>query len=372
MKATFPHMGNLYLTARPLLNGLGLDVVVAPPCTKKTLALGTQYAPEFSCLPLKINLGNYLEAAELGAEIIVMAGGVGPCRFGYYAQTQREILRDLGYDMEMVVLEPPDTHFGELVDKIKYLAHTHWLQVVGGVKLAWCKTRVVDDVERQVQKVRPREAVYGTADKIYDEAREEIDRAGNKKEVLRARDAALARLSMVEVGRQEDEVLKIGLAGEIYTLLEPFINLNIERRLGRMGVEVTRVLYLSEWINDHLFGGLMRVKGAAKKARRLAHPFLQHSVGGDGLESVGSAVYFAQQRFDALIHIAPLTCMPEIVAKSILPQVSRQVGIPSMSLVFDEQTAEAGLVTRLEAFVDMVARRKKSRNQLSARNCSAS
>ncbi|MBC7335927.1 MAG: CoA protein activase, partial [Clostridia bacterium] len=100
MKATFPHMGNLYITARALLTGLGLEVIVPPPCTKRTLSLGTQHSPEFACLPLKINIGNYLEAAELGAEVVVMAGGVGPCRFGYYAQIQREILKDLGYNLE--------------------------------------------------------------------------------------------------------------------------------------------------------------------------------------------------------------------------------------------------------------------------------
>lgn len=362
MKATFPHMGNLYITARALLTGLGLEVIVPPPCTKRTLSLGTQHSPEFACLPLKINIGNYLEAAELGAEVVVMAGGVGPCRFGYYAQIQREILKDLGYNLEMVVLEPPDAHFSELVDKIRYLSHAHWRQGVQGVRLAWWKTRAVDEVEKRVQWVRPREKVSGTADRIYERAKEAIDRAETKYAVHLARQEALAELDAVERDPvREAEVVRIALVGEIYTLLEPFVNLHIERKLGRMGAEVTRSLYLSEWINDHLFAGLMRLKSPAKKAKKLAQPYLGYFVGGHGRESVGSVVYFARKGFDGLIQLAPFTCMPEIVAEAILPTVGHDYDLPVMTIFFDEQTGEAGLVTRLEAFVDMIRRRRSAR-----------
>lgn len=54
----------------------------------------------------------------------------------------------------------------------------------------------------------------------------------------------------------------------------------------------------------------------------------------------------------------PFTCIPEIVARSILPRVSRDLGIPVMSLILDEQTGLAGVLTRLEAFVDLLARRR--------------
>ncbi len=107
MKVTFPHMGYLYVPVRSLLNSLGVEVIVPPAISQETITLGTRYAPEFACLPLKVNIGNFLEAKELGADTILMAGGVGPCRFGYYSQVQREILSDLGIDLDMIILEPP-------------------------------------------------------------------------------------------------------------------------------------------------------------------------------------------------------------------------------------------------------------------------
>ena len=136
MKVTFPHMGHLHVLLRTALAAMGLDVVVPPPITKKTLQIGSSHAPEFACLPLKINLGNFLEARELGADTVVMAGGVGPCRFGYYAQLQREILKDMKCEMDMVVIEPPDAHPREVVDKLRALCRVPWPQAVGGIGLS--------------------------------------------------------------------------------------------------------------------------------------------------------------------------------------------------------------------------------------------
>ncbi len=51
--------------------------------------------------------------------------------------------------------------------------------------------------------------------------------------------------------------------------------------------------------------------------------------------------------------------MPEVVAQGILPQVSADSGMPIMSLVVDEHSSETGGIrTRLEAFVDLVERRR--------------
>ena len=53
--------------------------------------------------------------------------------------------------------------------------------------------------------------------------------------------------------------------------------------------------------------------------------------------------------------------MPETVAQSILPRVSRECDLPVISFILDEHTGTAGLLTRLEAFVDLMARRREAR-----------
>ncbi|MDH7576264.1 MAG: acyl-CoA dehydratase activase-related protein [Bacillota bacterium] len=362
MRITYPHMGNLYIVIRALLTSLGLELVLPPPTSNRTVELGVRYAPEFACFPLKLNLGNFLEARELGADTILMAGGVGPCRFGYYAQVQREILEDLGIKMEMVVLEPPDTNWGELKDKIRYLlGDRSWWELVKAIRFAWYKARAVDLVEERVLYLRPRVVQPLELENKYREILHRIDEAPDKRELDRIV-KNFFNFSQ-RLPRKSGSFLRAGLVGEIFTVLEPFANYDLERRLGLLGVEVTRSIFLSGWINEHLFRGLLRVKGT-KHAKKLAAPYLNSFVGGHGRETVGSTVDFARQDYDGVIQVAPFTCMPEIVAHSVLPAVTKDYGIPTLTFYLDEQSGEAGIQTRLEAFVDlMAARRERMRKE---------
>ncbi|NHM27911.1 CoA protein activase [Desulfofundulus sp. TPOSR] len=357
MKVTFPHMGHMWICLAAMLEYLGVEVVVPPPTSKRTLTLGARHAPEFACLPLKLNLGNFIEAAERGADTILMAGGCGPCRFGYYAQVEHAILEDLGYNYRLVVMEPPQKHVGELLSRIKYITgHSSWWEVVRGIRFGYQKARMVDELERQAHYLRPRESHRGSTDKAFQRALQEIIAVKHPRDLPKA--AERARKIMAGVAIKPRPVLRVGIVGEIFTLLESFANHDLERKLGYLGVQADRSIYLSEWINDHLFLGLVRGLRSRREACRAAPPYLNHFVGGHGQETVGSTVIYARQGYDGVIQLLPFTCMPEIVAHSVLPGLSSELDIPTLTITVDEQSGEAGLVTRLEAFVDLLARKR--------------
>lgn len=359
MKVTFPHMGYMYISLKGMLEYLGIEVVAPPPCSKKTLTLGVKNSPEFACLPLKLNIGNFLEARELGADTIMMAGGCGPCRFGYYAYVENEILKDLKVDFNLVVMEPPEKHIGELLGRIRRITGNRpWLQVIKALRFGYLKARAVDEIERLSYQLRPRELIHGDTDRAMQRAIQLIDDVKTPEKLGRSLHEAIAMMRKVAADLDKP-ALKVALIGEIYTLLEPFSNVNIERHLGYLGVEVERSMMLSEWINDHLFMGLVRGVPSSKRFKKLASPYLNHFVGGHGEETVGAAVWYAQQGFAGAIQVLPFTCMPEIVAQSILPRVSGDTGMPIMTLIMDEHAGEAGMVTRLEAFVDLLQRRSE-------------
>jgi len=361
LRVTFPHMGNLYICLKAMLQYLGVDVVVPPPSSKKTLTLGVKYGPEFACMPLKLNLGNFIEAYGLGADTIIMAGGCGPCRFGYYAQIEYAILKDIGYEFQLIVIEPPERHISELFNKIRHITgNRSWWQVIQAIRFGYQKARAVDEIEMAAFKIRPRELVFGATDIAYRSALSLIDSASSPNELDRAK----KRAGVIMAGVVLDEsrpVLKIGLTGEIFTLLEPYSNLDVERHIGYLGAEVDRSIYLSEWVNDHLFLGMLKGLRSRKDACSAASPYLRHFVGGHGQETVGSAVNYARAGFDGLVQVFPFTCMPEIVAESILPEVSTEYGIPILTLIMDEHTGKTGIITRLEAFIDLLERKKEFR-----------
>jgi predicted nucleotide-binding protein (sugar kinase/HSP70/actin superfamily) len=361
MKLTYPHMGNLYIVIRALLESLGIELLLPPPTTRKTVDLGVRYAPEFACFPLKLNLGNFIEARELGADTILMAGGVGPCRFGYYAQIQRDILADIGLPMEMVVLEPPAVDWEEFKRRVRYLVgNRSWWDIIKAIRFAWFKACAVDALEERLLYLRPRVLDVRQLEDYYRQALSRIDAAADRRTMDKVV-AGFKRAAAALPQQRSAPLLRVGLVGEIFTVLEPFANYNIERLLGILGVEVHRSIYISDWINEHLFGGLLRprLRGRGEQVAQLAAPYLNCFVGGHGRETVAHTVKYARLDYDGVIQVAPLTCMPEIVAHSILPSVSRDQHIPTLTFYLDEQSGEAGIMTRLEAFVDLMAARKE-------------
>lgn len=362
MKVTFPHMGNLYITIRALLSGLGLDVVIPPKPSKRTISIGTRYAPETACLPLKVNIGNYVEAFEMGVDTILMAGGVGPCRFGLYGEVQREILTDLGYDFNMIIIEPPRGHAKELIRSLRGMTcGVTPIDVIGAMRFAWDKTVAVDAIARLENVVRPREYERGLTTRVAEGIYHDIDNAASRSEVVEVLEKGIYELKSIPCN-PERNVIKIGIVGEIYTVLEPFVNLNIEQLLGELGVQVDRMIYVSDWIKSNIL--LDSIQGLLpwnrrRKIEEWARPYLNHFVGGDGIDSIAHSVKYACDGYDGVIHLFPLTCMPEIVAKTILPTVSKDMGIPIMSLVIDEHSSETGFLTRIEAFTDLIRRRQQ-------------
>jgi predicted nucleotide-binding protein (sugar kinase/HSP70/actin superfamily) len=125
MKITYPHMGYSYVAFKMLIDDLGYEAVVPPEPSKRTMDLGVRYSPEFACIPFKVLLGTFLETIEMGAELAISTGGVGPCRAGYYSVMQQKILNELGYDLKILVFEPPQSNYLDFIKKLRMIKPKH-------------------------------------------------------------------------------------------------------------------------------------------------------------------------------------------------------------------------------------------------------
>ena len=152
----------------------------------------------------------------------------------------------------------------------------------------------------------------------------------------------------------------VDLTGEIFVVLDYFSNQNIERELGKMGVQTRRSLTVGSFLKDAIIPKIFR-KGEThlQRAFRMAKPYLMRDIGGDALECVSDVAFADEKGKDGIIHISPFTCMPEIMSQNIFPNMRENCNIPLLTLIMDEQTGKAGYITRLEAFVDLMRRRKR-------------
>lgn len=357
MKLTFPHMGNAYIAAKALFEDLGGQVITPPITSKKTLEVGTKYSPESMCLPLKINIGNYIESIEKGADTIVITGSCGPCRFGFYPLIEQEILKELGYNIEIITLEPFGESPKEFIKNITKATNTKNIFKIAktGMKVRTILNKA-DQLIDTSNIIRARAYNKFEVDRVIDNFYNNIDEVYGIKEIDSLINESLEHLKEIETD-ENFKPLKIAIIGEIYTILEPFVNLEIEKKLGHLGVEVEKSWTPSRWAEFKIFSKLTGGR-EEKELIKEALPYLKSMVGGHGRETIGDAVTYANRGYDGLIQILPLSCMPEIVAQSILKTVEKDKNIPILTLVIDEMTGEAGFLTRLEAFVDLLERRK--------------
>ncbi|HSH36287.1 acyl-CoA dehydratase activase-related protein [Schnuerera sp.] len=357
MKITFPHMGNVYIAGKAFFEELGQDVVPPPRCSRRTLEIGTKYSQETICLPLKIMIGNFVESIEKGADTILLTGSCGPCRFGYYSILEENILKDLGYDVNFIVFDPIGEGLKPLKENIyKTFKATNIKDAIAAGKLGWELIKKADYIIHLSNEKRAYAIDSYKVDLIIDDYYRKVEERYGEKAMMELMDETIEALNKIQIKKGYNPI-RIGIIGEIYTVIEPFVNLEIERKLGHMGVVVEKSLTPTIWVDHHIKNFPFGSKTEREK-HKLAKPYLKTLVGGHGRETVGSAIYYRNIGFDGVIQLLPLNCMPEIVAKSILSTVSKDLNFPIMTLILDEMTGEAGYLTRLEAFVDLLKRRK--------------
>ena len=349
MRLALTHMGNIDIAVKAIADKVGIDLIMTPPTTQRSLSLGVKHSPETVCLPFKLQLGNMIEALEMGADTIVMPGGPGPCRFGYYHKVHERILRELGYKFQMVTQGKGIMHI------IKHLTNGAPLrQLIPAFHFGIAKLKAAEELERLAHKARAVERDKGQTNRIHKEGRQAIDDARDYRQLKQARREyrhELARLPKIT----SPAPLKIGVTGEFFIVIDPFANMDIEIELGKLGVEVCRSIYLSDWVRLNPF---VYAFGLLEKAKshKAAMPYVSRHLGGDGWQSVGEKVLHARD-WDGIVHLEPFGCMPEITARNIMP--STKENLPVLNIICDEYTGKAGTISRLEAFTDMLQRKKR-------------
>jgi len=350
-KICFPHMGNYYVAIKPTAKLLADEVVVPPPITRKTIELGFKYSPESACIPFKYNIGNYIEALEKGANIIVQAGG--GCRFGFYGEVQKEILKKLGYKFQFIKINNNYSILTEIFHLKKINPSLTYKTILKTLFLSYLRLRSIDIIEEIIRKNIGFEKNKGEFEKINKNFLQELDKTYTIKEVKTCKKKYLDILEKVGIEKPVNP-LRVGLVGEFYVVLEPFSNFYIEKELAKRGIEVHRFTTFSGIIHD-----LFSFGRHITKLLRYAHPYLKYHIGAHGTESVGMAHKLIKQGFDGIIHIKPFGCMPEVNAMSALHKMSKDYKVPIIYFSFDSQTSETGVKTRIEAFYDMLTMKRK-------------
>lgn len=311
------------------------------------------------CTPCKLILGNYVEALELGAEILIMLGGHRICRLGYSVNQHAELLHRQGFEFEHHVFDIFDAG-NELNRIIDALGSPGTLGKIEMLRLLYAKIELLDAAEQLVHHTRPYETVSGSTTKTFHECLPIIEETYSRKEVERAREIIQAKFSQIPVDLNRPTV-HVAIVGDPYTMLEPFFNMGIEEELGQLGAIVHRGFWLSHSTAFDPIGEILGTKHW-HKVQRAADRYVRHDIGAFARDTVGEAVLFSERRIDGIVHLAAFDCTPEIITRNILPQLREDYHVPILGLSFDEHTGRQGLVSRIEAFIDLLFSRQRQRS----------
>jgi predicted nucleotide-binding protein (sugar kinase/HSP70/actin superfamily) len=137
-------------------------------------------------------------------------------------------------------------------------------------------------------------------------------------------------------------ILSVAVIGHHYVIYDDYVNHRFISRLQAMGA---RVFTPEMAAQQDLDFAMTKLVGAP-------HWSFEADI-------IGAGEHYLEAKVDGIISVAVFGCGPDSMMIDMVRHRAREFKIPFLHLSLDEHTSEGGLVTRLEAFLDMVKRRKK-------------
>lgn len=347
---SFPHLGPYYVVFNYFLtNACRCKVIVPPLSTRRTIELGSKYSPDFVCVPFKYNLGNYIESLEKGANVLIQAGG--GCRYGYYAELEEKILRDLGYKFEFYNMIKDD-HFSlskgykfcKKMNKKTNLFMCFYYLINSLFMIIF-----IDKIEKYIRSNMGFEINKGEFEKLEKEYFASFKNNGIIRNIFNYYKYK-RKFRKIEVKREKN-CLKVMILGELFSLIDAVSSFDVERKIIKMGVSVKRDTDLTYLLITKRF----LLTNMIRKGKK----YIKYHLGADASGTVVKGMEAGTYGYDGILHLKSFGCTPEISAMSILPKISSEYNIPIMYLSFDSEDNEVGIDTRLEAFYDMIKRKRE-------------
>lgn len=301
---------------RVFFEELGAEVVLSSRSTKGVLAGGLKSAVDEACLPVKLAFGHVLDLA--GKVDFIFFPRMVSVKKGEYICPKFMGLPDMVRCLRGL---PPLIDVDVNLYKRRrnaYLAAQEVGKLLTGNHLKiWMAYRRALNVQYRYFKLlqlglTPPEAIAVVEDRVEDEP------------------------------PAERQNTTIALIGHPYNIYDSYISMDIIGRLRAMGATVSTA--------ENLSGHIVR-KHAARLPKKLFWTLGQRMLG-------AACHYLEKPGVCGMVHVAAFGCGPDSMTGELIERYARSAGIPFLNLTLDEHTGEAGVITRLEAFGDMVNWRK--------------
>ncbi len=301
---------------------LGIKIVLSDVTTKQTMSSGSALVVTETCLPIKVYIGHILNLIDKGVDKIFVPSIQSIAPKIYNCSKIRGLP-----DLVRNVVKRDFTMVEATLDKSE---KGHGLY------------------EFLAEMAKP----FGITDeKIIKSASKAGWRCYNNFHIMsksgmsykKALNYALQGKVFIE-NRTKEYPISIALVSHGYNIYDDRTCMKIFDKLEAMDVKVYTSLQLS---NEQLDDGISSLGNEQYWANEY--------------DMTGSAGhYLKDNKVDGVITLTAFGCGPDSLMVERITRKAKRFNKPLLNLTIDEHTGEAGFITRLEAFVDMLFRKKRA------------
>lgn len=303
-------------------SGLGIEIVLSDVTTKQTMSRGSSVVVPETCLPVKVYVGHILNLLDKGIDKIFVPSIQSIAPKIYNCSKLRglpDLIRNVvkrKFTLIEATLDKSEKNCG-LYDFLKEIAGQFGITDFEKIKAA----------SKQAWKVYNNFHVMTKSGVPYKQA---LKSAIENKVVISE--------------NQKTYPINVALIAHGYNLYDERVSMKIFEKLEKLDSKVYTALNLTQ---EQMKEGLNAMNTRLYWANEY--------------EISGAAAHYIQDRnIDGIITINAFGCGPDSLMLERIARFARKYNKPILHLSIDEQTGEAGFVTRLEAFVDMLYRKKRS------------
>ena len=302
---------------------LGIEIVLSDPTTKQTMSVGSSLVVPETCLPIKVYVGHILNLLDKGIDKVFVPSiqSIAPKIYncskirGLPDLIRNVIKRD--FTIVETTLDKSEKKQGLyefLADAVKPFGITDMDRIKQASKNAW---------------------------KVYNNF---LVMARSGMSYKKAINYALQGKVFIESSTNSSPI-NVALVSHGYNIYDDRACMKIFDKLEKMDVKIFTSLQLTD---EQMEEGIASLG--------------QHRYWANEYEMTGTAGhYLKDNKIDGIITLNAFGCGPDSLMIESITRKAKEAGKPLLSLTIDEHTGEAGFVTRLEAFIDMLFRKKRSK-----------
>ena len=301
---------------------LGIKVIISDKTTKQTMSDGSALVVSETCLPIKVYVGHILNLLDKGIDKIFIPS-IQSIDHKIYNCSKIRGLPDLIKN----VVKRKFTIIDATLDKSE-------------------KNRGLYSFLKEAV------APFGITDeKRIKEASKEGWKVLNNFKIILISGISFEKAlnyakkgQVVIVNNQKSYPISVAVLAHSYNLFDDRISMKIFDKLEKLDVKS----YTAEQLSiEQLKEGISAMDSKLYWANEY--------------EMTGAAGHYLQDNnIDGIITINAFGCGPDSIMVERISRAARKFNKPILNLSVDEQTGEAGFITRIEAFTDMLFRKKRA------------